>query len=40
MKKQVCIIEENLNKYLIEYLESLGIEIRLYPCKINKGEEE
>jgi sulfur carrier protein ThiS len=34
----VCIVEDYKYKYFKDYLLSLGIPIRLYPCQINPGE--
>lgn len=35
----ICIVESNKYCYFKEYLLSLEIEIRFYPCVINKGEK-
>lgn len=34
----VCIVEDYKYKYFKDYLLSLGIPVRLYPCQINPGE--
>src|SRR4051812_10278467 len=35
----ICIVERNIYDYVENYLISLGITIRFYPCKIVQGEK-